>query len=753
MVILHYIPSIDTSSGGLGSYMQITTPELGKLVDLHVATHRTDDELPLENCTMHYISGMGINVSGSIKEEVWALIEEVHPDVVHVNCCWTPLCAYFTTWTREFCEHQCIKIPIIYTPHGMLEPWIIDHNYWTRKFPATVIYQRKAFKTADLIHSTADSEKSNLIKLGWNKKIDVIPNCVDVESIKIKESWKKTNNILFLSRVHPKKGINFIIEAATKLKDSMKGHRILIVGPGEESYVKSLKNQAERLGVQDIVIFEGPVFGDKKFDLYREADLFILPTHSENFGIVVAEALASGTPVITTVGTPWNELKDNNCGWWTEIGTQPLVDALKDFLSKDEDDLRTMGLNGRKLIEDKYSCKTIAHQFLEMYDRIVNKELTILHYIPRIDKRSGGLVSYMQLLSEELGQHCRLHVLTHKNKDNLKLENCTISYLSNMWPSTITKLEFKKVLDKIRPDIVHVNTCWLPLSAYTVMWAKEFGYKVVLTPHGMLDTLIIKHNYWTRKMPAIMYYQRKAVVRADIIHSTSKREKRILNHLGWNHNIHIIPNGVNTANIPHTSEIRKKKTILYLGRIHPQKGINHLIEAVAQLKQELRSERYKVEIVGMGEEGYIDKLKSQYSELGLKDLITIQEAAFEEVKWKLFREASVFVLPSFSESFGIVVAEALANGTPVITTMGTPWEEIEGTENPDTHEVEGKCGWWIESGTAPLVDALRQFLATSESELQTMSKNGQKLITERYSSKNVVKEFITMYNNLRKWEK
>ena len=116
--------------------------------------------------------------------------------------------------------------------------------------------------------------------------------------------------------------------------------------------------------------FVGSVYGEDKWRLYQEADVFVLPTHSENFGIVVAEALASGTPVITTTGTPWEELNTEHCGWWVPVGTEPLVKALQAFLQTDEEELKLMGENGRRLIEKKYSATTIAEQFVSLYEML-----------------------------------------------------------------------------------------------------------------------------------------------------------------------------------------------------------------------------------------------------------------------------------------------------------------------------------------------------------------------------------------------
>lgn len=365
MKIIHYIPSIDRSSGGVGAYMQLLTVELGKLVDLHVVTHREDTPLELENCTVHYMPKNNNPFSLRGKKEFLRLLNGIHPDVFHTNCCWLPMSARTAIWAKQH------GYKVVYTPHGMLEPWIMQRHYWTKKFPALLLFQKKGLEIADIIHSTADSEKQNLMQLGWNKEITVIPNCVQVENIAVKEFWKRNKEILFLSRVHVKKGINFLIEAVACLKDKLHGYSIYIAGEGDGQYIGELESLAERLGVADMVHFIGGVYGNRKWELLRNADLFVLPTHSENFGIVVAEALASGTPVITTKGTPWQELEECNCGWWTEIGADATAKALKKFLQCSESQLEEMGRNGRRLVEEKYSSVTVAKSMVGLYQKLL----------------------------------------------------------------------------------------------------------------------------------------------------------------------------------------------------------------------------------------------------------------------------------------------------------------------------------------------------------------------------------------------
>jgi len=364
MRILHYIPSIDESSGGVGAYMQLLARELGRLCELHVVTHQSERMLELENCRLHFMPLDNNPFSNKSKGVFMRLLDDIPPDVFHTNCCWMPQSARTAMWAKSK------GYKVVYTPHGMLEPWIMKRHYWTKKVPAMLLFQKRGIQIANLIHATADSEKDNLIALGWNQNITVIPNCVRVDEIKMKESWERKKNILFLSRVHVKKGVNFLIEAVSQLKTELEGYTITIAGPGEDEYIHGLRQLAAQLGVADMFRFIGPVFGEEKWKLYQDADLFVLPTHSENFGIVVAEALASGTPVITTTGTPWKELNTNHCGWWIPVGASSLTEAIKEFLQTEEQVIKGMGTRGRSLILRNYSCEGVASQFLNMYETL-----------------------------------------------------------------------------------------------------------------------------------------------------------------------------------------------------------------------------------------------------------------------------------------------------------------------------------------------------------------------------------------------
>ena len=364
MKVLHYIPSLAISTGGVAAYISVLSAELGKLVELHIVTsYEGGKEVETPNAVVHRIrTGLLCYFSAKM------ILSELRPDVVHINGCWQPQLAFFQ-WAA-----QGLRIPVVLSPHGMLEPWIVKRHFWTRKWPAIQLYQRGLVKRADYLHATADAEKENLLRLGWNSRIAVIPNAVNIVDLPLKNNWSPKRRIVFMSRLHVKKGIELLLEALSHLKPDLDGYEVIIAGEGEPDYVETLKKAAISLGLSEVVIFVGGVYGAEKVSLLQSADFFVLPTYSENFGIVVAEALACGTPVITTHGTPWKELEDFACGWYIQVGLGALEKHLQKAISAPEEDLKIMGLHGRKLVENKFTVQAVAQKFLGIYKTLAKHE-------------------------------------------------------------------------------------------------------------------------------------------------------------------------------------------------------------------------------------------------------------------------------------------------------------------------------------------------------------------------------------------
>lgn len=372
-VIVHYTPSIDRSSGGVGGYLQVLSHDLGKHVELHVVTHHSVDELEIENAHIHYIDGR-LSHLFQARRQFRSLLEAIRPDVVHVNSCWEVLCSYTVFWAKS------MGYPVVITPHGMLEPWVIQRNYWIKKLPALCLYQKRSLRMANALIATAESEKENLLRLGYNRHVDVVQTGIVMDAIRVKQDWQRHKTIMFLALLRPNKGADLLIKAVSELKAEMNGYHVIIAGSGDPVYVDTLKRLVSDLGLEEMVVFTGAIYGEDKWNLYREADIFVLPTLNENFGIVVAEALACGTPVITTKGAPWRDLVNWDCGWWIDRDIDHLVEAIKRFMLLNEEELERMGRNGRKLVEEKYSSKRMAAEMLDLYKRLVENVFGRAHF-------------------------------------------------------------------------------------------------------------------------------------------------------------------------------------------------------------------------------------------------------------------------------------------------------------------------------------------------------------------------------------
>ena len=270
----------------------------------------------------------------------------------------------------------------VVTPRGMLSPWALSHRRLVKR-AAWSAFAKRDLNAADAIHATSDLEARELAGLGVRPRVVTIPNGVNLPADPPGRgpagngpsgAGAEEREVLFLSRVHPKKGLPDLLDAWGRLtaRGLTDGWRLRIVGPDEGGHRRELEDLAAAGGVADRVHFQGAVPDAEKWPLYRAADLFVLPTHSENFGVVVAEALACETPVLTTTAAPWQVLRDRGCGWWVEPGAASVGAALEDALAKTPAQLAAMGARGRPLVADRFSWDAAGRETADFYEDLLS---------------------------------------------------------------------------------------------------------------------------------------------------------------------------------------------------------------------------------------------------------------------------------------------------------------------------------------------------------------------------------------------
>ena len=293
--------------------------------------------------------------------------------VLHVHGLWLLPNIYPSIVARRY------SVPLVLAPHGMLGREALRFSRY-RKYLMWYVVQRAAVGAASCLHATSEQEYLEIRDFGLSHPVAVVPIGVDVPRLPSKQRERHGGRtVLYLGRIHPKKGLDRLISAWGRLENDWPHWKLRIIGPDEGGYLNRLKLQARELSLRR-VSFENPLFGDQKDEAYRTADVFVMPTLNENFAMTVAEALSHETPVICTKGAPWQGLEENRCGWWIDHGKDALTRGLVDAMSRTPDELTAMGVRGRSWMIKSFSWRSIALEMSSVY-RWLSDQSSVPHCV------------------------------------------------------------------------------------------------------------------------------------------------------------------------------------------------------------------------------------------------------------------------------------------------------------------------------------------------------------------------------------
>lgn len=373
MHIAHLIPYLGRAQGGpvmsLAAYSSALAERKCE-VSIFGVVRPSDGELATfdPRVHLHYTTR---SRGGSFRwsPELWNHCSRAAFDVIHSHCLWTDVHRLAGSLVRAR------KVPHLLAPCGHLQPSAMRRSWW-KKLPCKILFQARALREASCLHAKSHTECEELRALGMNNPIAVIPNPVpppcpsagcNPADFKRRLGLSHDMRIaLYMGRIHPVKGIARLVRGWARSDLPHDTWRLVLAGPDEGGYRKTIEEEIARLGCADSIVFTGPLRDHAKWDAYAAADFFVMPSDFENFGLSIAEALLSGLPVITTTGTPWKVLAESGIGWWCEPTPEALARAIEEATRLPETERTRRGTAGKALAEP-FRPEALAEQLEQVY--------------------------------------------------------------------------------------------------------------------------------------------------------------------------------------------------------------------------------------------------------------------------------------------------------------------------------------------------------------------------------------------------
>jgi poly(glycerol-phosphate) alpha-glucosyltransferase len=287
------------------------------------------------------------------------------PHIVHVHGLWMYPSVAATSWCNR-------TKPYIVSPHGMLDSWALNNSRMKKQISAA-LYENRHLRGAACIHALNYAEVDAIREYGLRNPICVIPNGVELRTEVRERPPRQNRTLLYLGRLHPKKGLPKLIEAWSLAHNESgeSGWRLAIAGWDQVGHRSELEALAAKLHVSSSISFVGPQFGAAKSDCFQEASAFILPSLSEGLPMTVLEAWSWRLPVLMTPQCNLPEGAAAGAAIMMESEVDSILAALRRLFSMNDAERESVGLKGRCLVEERFQWPRIGQQMADVYDWVL----------------------------------------------------------------------------------------------------------------------------------------------------------------------------------------------------------------------------------------------------------------------------------------------------------------------------------------------------------------------------------------------
>lgn len=369
-MIAHLIPYLARDFGGQVFAMAAMADGLAKQGETVgvFSVHRPAEGQPVQQAAPVATSLCRDASWGALRHsrQLWSALRSAEPRLIHSHGLWTDVNRCAAVMARQK------GIPHVLGACGMLDPAALKRSAWKKQLVGAW-FQHDALRHASCLLANSEQEYQDMRRFGLRNPVAIVPNPVPGPGSSTtgltpgkSPSAGDRKTVLFLGRIHPVKGLSRLVEAWSRLSTAHPDWQLVLAGPDEGGHRAVIESQITRLGCGTSVQFTGPLDPPAKWAALHAADLFVMPSDFENFGLSIVEAMMASLPVITTTGTPWKALAEKAVGWWVDPNASSLELALAEAMNLSDGIREEMGRRGSKLASN-FSPENVTTQLLDLY--------------------------------------------------------------------------------------------------------------------------------------------------------------------------------------------------------------------------------------------------------------------------------------------------------------------------------------------------------------------------------------------------